>query len=92
MIIEFTSMNTSKTLLVSTAVVLALALVLAPLAISEDALAKKSNKAKQIISQSQKSKQNSQVVSGGSSFLSGNNFNFQDQFNKGNNALGQINN
>ena len=67
-------------------------MVLAPLAISEDALAKKSNKAKQIISQSQKSKQNSQVVSGGSSFLSGNNFNFQDQFNKGNNALGQINN
>ena len=46
-------MNTSKTLLVSTAVVLALALVLAPLATSEDALAKKSNKAKQIISQSQ---------------------------------------
>ena len=85
-------MNVSKTLLVSTAVVLALTLVLAPLAISEDALAKKSNKAKQIIEQSQKSKQNSQVVSGGSSFLSGNNFNFQDQFNKGNNALGQINN
>ncbi|HKU83533.1 MAG TPA: hypothetical protein VJP58_05785 [Candidatus Nitrosocosmicus sp.] len=85
-------MKTSKTLLVSTAVVLALALVLAPLAISEDALAKKSNKAKQLISQSQKSKQNSQVVSGGSTILSGNNFNFQDQFNKGNNALGQINN
>ncbi|MDF0680254.1 MAG: hypothetical protein P0116_04750 [Candidatus Nitrosocosmicus sp.] len=42
-------MNTSKTILVSTAVVLTLALVLAPLAISEDALAKKSNKAKQII-------------------------------------------
>ena len=85
-------MNTSKTLLVSTAVVLALTLVLTPLAISEDALAKKSNKAKQIIEQSQKSKQNSQVVSGGSSFLSGNNFNFQDQSNKGNNAFGQINN
>ena len=60
-------MNTSKTLLVSTAVVLAITLVLAPLAISEDTLAKKSNKAKQIIEQSQKSKQNSQVVSGGSS-------------------------
>ena len=85
-------MNTSKTLLVSTAVVLALALVLAPLAISEDALAKKSNKAKQIISQSQKSKQNSHVVSGGNSFLSSNNFNFQDQFNKGNNGPEQINN
>ena len=82
-------MNTSKTLLVSTAVVFALALVLAPLAISEDAFAKKSNKAKQSISQSQKSSQNSQVVSGGSSFLSGNNFNFQGQFNSGNNALAQ---
>ena len=44
-------MNTSKTLLVSTAVALALALVLVPLAISEDALAKKSNKAKQISEQ-----------------------------------------
>jgi hypothetical protein len=84
-------MNTSKTLLVSTAVVLALAMILAPIAISEDALAKKSNKAKQIISQSQKSSQNSQVVSGGSSFLSGNNFNFQGQFNSGNNALAQAN-
>jgi len=84
-------MNTTKTLLVSTAVVLALALVLAPIAISEDALAKKSNKAKQVISQSQKSSQNSQVVSGGSSFLSGNNFNFQGQFNSGSNALAQAN-
>ncbi len=85
-------MNTTKTLLVSTAVVLALALVLAPLALSEDASAKKSNKAKQIISQSQKSKQNSQVISGDSTFLSGNNFNFQGQFNDGNNALAQSNN
>ena len=87
-----TSMNTNKTLLVSTALVLALALVLAPLAISEDAEAKKSNKAKQIISQSQKSKQNSQVISGGSSLLSGNNINLQGQFNSGNNALAQANN
>ena len=85
-------MNTSKTLLVSTAVVLALALVLAPLTISEDALAKKSNKAKQIISQAQKSEQNSQVISGGSSVLSGNNLNFQFQSNTGNNALAQANN
>jgi len=36
-------MNTSKTLIVSTAVVLALALVLAPLAISQETLARKSN-------------------------------------------------
>jgi hypothetical protein len=85
-------MNTSKTLLVSTLVVLALALVLAPLAISEGALAKKSNKAKQIISQSQKSKQNTQVMSGGDSILSGNNLNFQFQANTGSNALGQSNN
>jgi ABC-type transport system involved in cytochrome bd biosynthesis fused ATPase/permease subunit len=85
-------MNTSKTLLVSTLVVLALALVLAPLAISEGALAKKSNKAKQIISQSQKSKQNTQVMSGGDSILSCNNLNFQFQANTGSNALGQSNN
>jgi len=85
-------MNTSKTLLVSTAVFLALTLILAPLAISEDAFAKKSNKAKQVISQSQKSKQNSQVVSGGSSVLSGNNLNIQLQGNTGSNALAQANN
>ena len=90
-VIKFTSMNTGKTLLVSAAVVLALALVLAPLAISEDALAKKSNKAKQAITQSQKSKQNSQVVSGGSTFFSGNNLNFQFQGNTGNNAAAQSN-
>jgi len=85
-------MNTSKTLLVSTAVFLALALILAPLAISEDAFAKKSNKAKQVISQSQKSNQNSQVVSGGSSVLLGNNLNIQLQGNTGSNALAQANN
>jgi hypothetical protein len=87
-------MNTNKTLLLSTAVVLALALVLAPLAAADDAFAgkKKVNKAKQSISQSQSSSQNSQVISGGSSFLSGNNFNFQGQFNSGNNALAQANN
>ena len=84
-------MNTSKTLLVSTAVVLALAMILAPIAISEDASAKKSNKAKQVISQSQKSKQNSQVISGDSSVLSGNNINIQLQSNSGSNALAQSN-
>ena len=84
-------MNTSKTLLVSTAVVLALAMILAPIAISEDASAKKSNKAKQVISQSQKSKQNSQVISGDSSVLSGNNINIQLQGNSGSNALAQSN-
>ena len=43
MIIEFTSMNKTKPLLVSTAVVLALALLLASLTISENVLAKKCN-------------------------------------------------
>jgi hypothetical protein len=88
-------MNTNKTILVSASVVLALALVLAPLAIAEDAEAKKSKKsnfAKQIISQVQKSSQNSQVVSGGDSIASGNNINLQFQSNTGSNALGQSNN
>ena len=47
------------------------------------------NSASQSISQSQKSSQNSQVVSGGDSIGSGNNFNFQNQVNTGNNALAQ---
>jgi hypothetical protein len=47
------------------------------------------NRASQGISQSQSSNQNSQVVSGGDSIGSGNNFNFQNQENKGNNALAQ---
>ena len=47
------------------------------------------NKASQGIFQSQSSKQNSQVVSGGDTIGSGNNFNFQNQKNSGNNALGQ---
>lgn len=88
-------MNTSKTLLVSTSVVLALALFLAPLAIADDAFAKhkkQSNKASQIISQVQKSSQNSQVVSGGDTVASGNNINLQFQSNTGNNALAQANN
>ncbi len=47
------------------------------------------NIASQIISQVQRSIQNSQVVSGGDTVNSGNNFNFQNQENSGNNALGQ---
>ena len=47
------------------------------------------NHASQIIAQVQRSIQNSQVVSGGDSIGSGNNFNFQNQENEGNNALGQ---
>ena len=47
------------------------------------------NIASQIISHVQRSIQNSQVVSGGDTVNSGNNFNFQNQENSGNNALGQ---
>jgi hypothetical protein len=47
------------------------------------------NRASQIIAQVQRSIQNSQVVSGGDSIGSGNNFNFQNQENEGNNAIGQ---
>lgn len=87
-------MNTNKTVLVSAAVIIALALVISPLVMGEDALAKKhkkhkSNHASQSISQSQRSSQNSQVVSGGNTIGSGNNVNFQVQSNSGNNALAQ---
>jgi hypothetical protein len=47
------------------------------------------NSASQIIAQVQRSIQNSQVVSGGDTENSGNNFNFQNQENSGNNALAQ---
>jgi hypothetical protein len=47
------------------------------------------NSAKQGIGQSQSSEQNSQVVSGDDTEDSGNNFSFQNQENKGNNAAAQ---
>ena len=47
------------------------------------------NFAKQSISQSQSSSQNTQVVSGGDTEDSGNNINVQNQENSGNNALAQ---
>ena len=47
------------------------------------------NRASQGIGQSQSSEQNSQVVSGGDTTNSGNNFSFQNQENKGNNAAAQ---
>lgn len=79
-------MNT-KTVLACTAVVIAFALIVAPLVVSEDALAK--NKAKQKISQKQSSSQSSTIVSGGDTDRSGNNINFQFQDNSGSNTLGQ---
>lgn len=47
------------------------------------------NSASQIIAQIQRSIQSSQVVSGVDTDNSGNNFNFQNQNNEGNNALDQ---
>ena len=47
------------------------------------------NSAEQAIEQIQQSSQRSGVISGGNSFLSGNNLNIQDQFNEGNNLAGQ---
>ena len=47
------------------------------------------NSARQGIGQSQSSEQNSQVVSGGDTIGSGNNFSFQNQENTGNNAAAQ---
>ncbi|HET6589323.1 MAG TPA: hypothetical protein VFG45_04075 [Candidatus Nitrosocosmicus sp.] len=58
-------------------------------ALAQDGHGKGGNKASQGIGQSQSSKQNSQVVSGGDTVGSGNNFNFQNQVNTGNNALAQ---
>ena len=115
-------MISSKTILLSTSIILALAMVLAPSVMSNNVLAKQKyknwddcrddhsknwcknyfkkhhdkdnhknggNKASQGIGQSQSSKQNSQVVSGRDTVGSGNNFNFQNQVNTGNNALAQ---
>ncbi|MDN5847916.1 MAG: hypothetical protein L0H53_16775 [Candidatus Nitrosocosmicus sp.] len=90
-------MNTNKTkLLLSSTIVIAFALIIAPLSLSNDVFAggdhhdyDDGNFAQQIISQVQESTQNSQVVSGGDVEDSGNNFNFQFQNNEGNNALAQ---
>lgn len=88
-------MNT-KTILACTAVVIAFALIAAPLVVVDDAFAKHkkkgdSNKASQTISQSQSNKQSSFVVSGDDTKKSGNNVNVQVQSNSGNNVLGQSN-
>ncbi len=86
--------NKNKKLIVaSIAIVVALALFASPMvAMDNDAFAtkkKKGNHAEQSISQSQASVQNALCASGGPTFLSCNNVNFQHQKNTGNNALGQ---
>ena len=78
-------MNT-KTLLACTAVVIAFALIVAPMTVADDAFAGK-KKVQQKISQSQSNSQSSQS-SGFANILSGNNVNIQGQLNTGsNNAI-----
>ncbi|MGE0388961.1 MAG: hypothetical protein AB7P13_02395 [Candidatus Nitrosocosmicus sp.] len=82
--------NKNKYIVASITIVVALALFASPLVAIDDAFAtKKKNKAQQSISQSQSSAQNALCASGGTTFLSCNNVNFQHQFNSGNNALAQ---
>ena len=68
-------MNT-KTVLACSAVIIAFALIVAPLAMSENALTK--NKVKISISQHQSNRQGSLSVSGGDNILSCNNINLQN--------------
>ena len=86
--------NQTKTKLIvaSIAIVVALALFASPIVAMDDAFATKKNgkvTASQSISQSQASVQNALCASGGTTFLSCNNVNFQNQKNSGNNALAQ---
>ena len=70
----------------------ALALFASPIVAMDDAFAtkkKKGNQAQQSIDQSQSSVQNALCASGGTTFLSCNNINLQNQKNTGNNALAQ---
>ena len=84
--------NKNKLIVASIAMVVALALFASPIVAMDDAFAtkkKKGNHAEQSISQSQASVQNALCASGGTTFLSCNNVNFQNQKNSGNNALAQ---
>jgi hypothetical protein len=84
--------NKNKLIVASIAIVVALALFASPLVAIDDAFAtkkKKGNQAHQSISQSQASVQNALCASGGTTFLSCNNVNSQNQKNSGNNALAQ---
>jgi len=82
----------NKLIVASIAIVVGLALFASPIVAMDDAFAtkkKKGNHAEQSISQSQASVQNALCASGGTTFLSCNNVNFQNQKNSGNNALAQ---
>ncbi len=82
----------SKNLLACTAVVIAFALVVAPLALAGDTFAKykkKSNISIQSIIQSESKTQSSNVASSGNNVLVGNNVNVQNQENTAGNTLVQ---
>ena len=84
--------NKNKLIVASIAIVIAFTLFASPIVVMDDAFAtkkKKGNHAEQSISQSQASVQNALCASGGTTFLSCNNVNFQNQKNSGNNALAQ---
>jgi hypothetical protein len=86
--------NKNKLIVASIAILVALALIASPIVSMDDAFATKKKKgdgniAKQSISQSQASVQNALCVSGAGTFVSCNNFSFQNQKNTGNNALAQ---
>jgi hypothetical protein len=84
--------NKNKLFVASIAMVVALALIANPMVAMDDAFAtkkKKGNVAQQAIDQSQSSVQNALCVSGTGTFVSCNNFSFQNQKNTGNNALAQ---
>ena len=84
--------NKNKLFVASIAIVVALALITSPIMAMDDAFAtkkKKGNVAQQAIEQSQGSLQNALCVSGSGTFVSCNNFSFQNQKNTGNNALAQ---
>ena len=86
----------TKTILASITVVIAFALILAPLALEEsgDAFATKykksdTNKVIQKTTQSQSKSQSSSVSSGGDTIKSGQNINFQKKVNTGSNSVSQ---
>ena len=84
--------NKNKLIVASITIVVALALFASPIVAMDDAFAtkkKNGNYAEQSISQSQASVQNALCASGGTTFLSCNNINLQNQKNTGNNALAQ---
>jgi hypothetical protein len=99
-----TNINKKQVSILAAVVTLAIAMTLSPLGINyntqmafaggyhhdhDDDDDDDGNSASQIIAQVQRSIQNSQVVSGDDTEDSGNNFNFQNQENSGNNALAQ---